>query len=153
MPDTPKTDCYQKAIELLARRPHFHQELAAKLWSRGYGDAEVEGVLQRVTEEGYVDDREQALRVASGPMRRKGYGPRRIRAELEGKGVPSDVADSAIAALFPDRESELEAALEAAQRWRPSTDVEPEKVARHLERKGYSTAVILQVLDQLKRRP
>ena len=83
-------------------------------------------------------------------MRRKGFGPRRIRVDLEGKGVDSETVSSVLEEVFPDRESELDAAIAAVERWRFSRQMDRSKVGRHLERKGYSTGVILQVLETLK---
>ena len=147
MAHPPRADCYQKAIQLLARRPHFRQELASKLLAKGFDGGEVETAVARLSADGYLDDHEHALQVASGPMQRKGYGPRRIRAELEGKGVESVLVSSVLDRVFPDRASEVEAATRAIERWRPFREVDRAKAGRHLERKGYSTAVILQVLD------
>jgi regulatory protein len=134
----------------MARRPHFQRELAAKLLARGFSPDEVDAALSRVTGEGLFDDHQNALNLASGSMRRKGFGPRRIRVDLEGKGVDSETVSSVLEEVFPDRESELDAAIAAVERWRFSRQMDRSKVGRHLERKGYSTGVILQVLESLK---
>ena len=48
--------CYEKAVQLLASRPHFRRELAGKLLQRGYPADEMEATLDRLTEQGYLDD-------------------------------------------------------------------------------------------------
>ncbi|MGB6641572.1 MAG: RecX family transcriptional regulator, partial [Thermoanaerobaculia bacterium] len=83
---TTTTDCYTKAQELLARRPHFRRELAVKLASRKFSPEEVETTLARLAEQGYLDDLEHAFDLARGPLQRKGFGPRRLRYELERRG-------------------------------------------------------------------
>lgn len=149
MTASPRDDCFDKAIELLARRPHFRRELASKLLTRGFDHDEVESVLDRVDDRGLLDDRQNAEILATGSLKRKGFGPRRMRATLESKGVDRELALTVVGEIFPNRESEVEAARIAVQRWRFSRREERAKVGRHLERKGYSTGVVLQVLDEL----
>lgn len=149
MPPSVPADCYDKAIELLARRPHFRRELGVKLLARGYDHEVTSATLDRVDDEGLIDDRQNALTLAFGAMRRKGFGPRRMRANLETKGVDPEIAAAVVEEVFPDREAELEAARTVIERWRLSRSVDRAKAGRHLERKGYSTGVVLQVLDEL----
>ncbi|MEJ2084100.1 MAG: regulatory protein RecX [Acidobacteriota bacterium] len=133
----------------MARRPHFRQELSTKLLARGFSDELISATLDRVDEEGLIDDRQNALTLAFGAMRRKGFGPRRMRANLETKGVDSEIAAEVVEEVFPDREAEVEAARTTIARWRFSRSVDRAKAGRHLERKGYSTGVVLQVLEEL----
>ena len=145
-----RTDCYDKAAELLARRPHFRQEMAAKLLSRSFSLEEVDLTLDRLAEQSLLDDHQNALDLASGRFQRKGFGPRRVRAELERRGVSSDIAPLVLETVFPDRESEVVSARKAMLKWRFSVEEDRHKVARHLERKGYSKSVILQLLDEIR---
>lgn len=151
MTGSPRDDCFDKAIDLLARRPHFRRELASKLLQRGFAADEVDSALDRAESRGLLDDRQNALNLAAGSMSRKGFGPRRMRATLEAKGVDSDIALAVVGEVYPSRDSELEAARMAVERWRFSRHEERRKVGRHLERKGYSTSVVLQVLEELDR--
>lgn len=150
MAKSPRGDCYDKAIELLARRPHFREELASKLLTRRFPHAEIDDAIARVDREGHLDDHRNALNLASGSMRRKGFGPRRIRADLERRGVASETVSLVLDEVFPDRESEVASAKAAVERQRFSDEVDRVKVARHLERKGYSAGVILQLLEELE---
>ena len=145
-----RSDCYDKAAELLARRPHFRQELASKLLARSFSLEEVDLTLDRLAEQSLLDDHQNALDLTSGRFQRKGFGPRRVRAELERRGVSSDIATSVLQTVFPDRESEVEFGRKAMLKWRFSVDEDRHKVARHLERKGYSKSVILQLLDEIR---
>ena len=142
------TDCYTNAQELLARRPHFRRELAVKLASRKFSDEEIETTLARLAEQGYLDDLEHAFDLARGPLRRKGYGPRRLRHELERRGAAEEVVDAVLAAVLAD--GELTPARRAAERWLSRGKRDRQALARHLDRKGYSTGVILRVLEELE---
>ena len=145
---TTTTDCYTKAQELLARRPHFRRALAVKLASREFPDEEIETALARLAEQGYLDDLEHAFDLARGPLQRKGYGPRRLRHELQRRGAPEEVVDAVLAAVLAD--GELTPARQAAQRWLSRGKHDRQALARHLDRKGYTTGVILRVLEELE---
>ena len=143
---TTTTDCYTKAQELLARRPHFRRALAVKLASRKFSDEEIETVLARLAGQGYLDDLEHAFDLTRGPLQRKGYGPRRLRHELERRGAPEEVVDAVLAAVLAD--GELTPARQAAERWVSRGKRDRQALARHLDRKGYSKGVILRVLEE-----
>ena len=147
--------CWSKALDLLSRRPHFRRELEAKLTRRGFSGEAVTATLDRLVELKLLDDRSCAKDLVDGALRRRGYGPARIRAELVRKGAPEDVVDEILAAANPA--DELSLAREASTRWlrgkTPAGAVESrkarERLARHLARKGFTTGVILRVLEDL----
>ncbi len=130
-----------KALELLARRAHFRSQLAAKLAARGFPPAAVQEALDGLCERGYLDDRAAARQWAEGAARHHRYGPRRLRAELLARGVEAEVADEAVAAALGA--GEREQARAAAARFRGS---DPAALARHLDRKGFSKPIILEIV-------
>lgn len=78
------------AVSLLSRRDHGQNELRLKLRLRGYAEEEIRHALERSIDWGYLDDVRfvlSFLRYRSA----KGYGPRRIVAELKERGV--DIGD------------------------------------------------------------
>lgn len=76
-------------MDLLARREHSRRELRTKLVSRNFSPAEVDSVLDQLAEEGLLSDERFAEAYVASCLR-KGHGPKRIRKELEERGV-SDV--------------------------------------------------------------
>lgn len=142
-------DCRDKALDLVARRPHFRRELQRKLLDRGFGFEDVEIVLEELTGLGVLDDLENAEDLASGPMTRKGFGPRRMKSELQRRGVDETTADTAVARIFSDSEEELRRAREAAGRKAFTGQIDRGRLARHLDRKGFSKPVILRIVDEL----
>jgi regulatory protein len=136
--------CYDKAAELLAARPHFRQELAAKLVQRGYPSEDIEQALDRLQSRGYLDDRAAARGFVESRLAR-GEGRQRLRAELLRRGAPEDVAEETLAELTP--EDDLPAARAAAERWARQGGRDPRALARHLERKGFSRRAIVAVLN------
>ncbi len=140
--------CYDKAAQLLAARPHFRAELAAKLAQRDYPPEEVEEALDRLTAQGYLDDRRTARDFVVHRQERGGEGRLRLRAELERRGAPDEAVEEALAELTP--EDDLPAAREAARRWaeRRSRAEDPAALARHLARKGFSRRAIFALLNE-----
>lgn len=135
---------YQKAVQLLGSRPHFRRELQAKLAQRGFPSEEIEEALDRVTGQGYLDDRKTAVAFVEQRLSRSSEGRLRLRAELEKRGAPAEAIEEALAAVPED---DVEPAREAAERWqRLHPRGEPAALARHLARKGFSRRAIFAVL-------
>lgn len=141
-------DCHDKALELVARRPHFRRELEHKLSRRGFSGDEIESALEQLARLELIDDLAHARDLAAGPMARKDFGPRRVRVELMRRGVEEEVAEAVVSEGFSDPGEELRRAREAARRRGGATAMDSAKLARHLDRKGYSKSVILRILEE-----
>jgi len=144
--------CQDKAQRLLALRPHFKAELAKKLEARGFHEQEIEQTLEHLEERGWLDDRRFAIEWTTGPLVRKGYGPRRMRAELERRGVDDDIAEAAVSSVYENVGDELDAARRALERRSKGTG-DRAAAGRFLERRGFSTGVILTILDEIDFEP
>ncbi len=146
MPAREKPSCYEKAVELLARRSHFEAELTRKLGERGYGEEEVSEALARLRQQGYLDDARTAGELVEQRRARGPEGSRRLQAELSRRGVDAGT----IAATVGDisAEEELTAAREATASFRRRGKTDPAALARHLDRKGFSRAAIYAVLRE-----
>lgn len=136
-----------KALQLVARRPHFRAELRRKLVARGFDEDEVTAALGRMTELGYLDDAELAAREGERLRERRGLGRAGIAAELARKGAGPAEVDAALAG--GDADSELEAARAVGKRWLAGRRPDAAALARHLDRKGYAGHVIFRVLREL----
>jgi regulatory protein len=139
--------CYDKAVQLLAARPHFRRELQVKLAKRGFPPEEIEEALDRLAGHGYLDDRKTALSFVEQRLSRNTEGRLRLKAELEKRGAPPEAISEALAALVPD--DDLQPARETAARW---TRLHPRgnggALARHLARKGFSRRAIVAALQE-----
>lgn len=138
-----------KALDLVGRRPHFRRELQQKLLDRGFPTDEVDSALEDLARLGLLDDLGAARDLASGPMTRKGYGPRRMLMELQRRGADETVIETVVAEVFEESEEEYRRASRVALRQGGGPDANRDRLARHLDRKGYSKAVILRVLGDL----
>ena len=139
--------CYDKALELLARRAHFRSELRSKLATRGYPDDEIEPTLDRLAQDGYLDDRATAAEFVESRLARGPEGRRRLAAELGRRGAPEDAIEAVLAEQAAG--DDLPAARQAAERFLRSGRRDPAALARHLDRKGFSRRSILTLLDEL----
>lgn len=146
----PATTCYQRAVRLLAARPHFRRELELKLALRGIDlPAEIDATMDRLAAEGHLDDLRAARDFVAHRLEKGGEGKLRLLAELQRRGAPKEAIE---AALTQVPEDDLEAARKAAEKWaRGRSKKDPAALARHLERKGFSRRAIFAVskLDDL----
>ena len=67
--------------------------------------------------------------------------------ELAKRGAPEAVIDEALESL---PESDLEATRAVAEAWLRRGKVDPMALARHLDRKGFSSGSILTVVDEMR---
>ena len=139
--------CRQKAMDLLARRPHFRAELATKLARRGFESEVVSATCDWLEGLSYLDDRAAAERLVRGALARKGYGPLRMRAELVRRGVTGDVIDHTLAEAWKDGEDRR--ALEVARARAESRGFDRGRIGRHLGSKGYGAAAIRRALERV----
>ena len=135
------------ALDLLARRAHFRNELERKLLTKGWEANDVAAALDRLERSQLIDDRRSAIEFVQSRLRRSPQGRRRLRAELERKGLSGEVIADALAAALPESESDL--ARDAARRFqRRRRTSDPRALARHLERLGFSTRDILTLAEE-----
>lgn len=149
-----RISAYDQAVKLLSRRTHFRREIETKLAQRSYSGDEIAEAVSRLEERRYLDDGEAARQYVAGRTGRGGYGRARLAAELGARGVDRTVADEVLGELLP--EDDYEAAREEAMRagGRP-TPADPEarekiagKIARRLERRGFSRRSIARLLGE-----
>ena len=76
-------------MNLLARREHSETELFRKLRVRNFPETEIRTVLANLTQENLLSNSRFAENYIHY-RRAKGYGPMRIRAELQERGITED---------------------------------------------------------------
>jgi regulatory protein len=143
-------ECSSKAMDLLARRPHFRRQLEDKLLHRGFRREHIAEVCDRLEKSRFLDDLECARGLASGSLRRKAYGPRRLRAELTKRGAPEEIVDRVVGEVFERGEESL--LRESVARWLRRSEWDRQALARHLERKGFNSGAILRVIEEFESR-
>jgi regulatory protein len=147
------TECRQQieavCLRLLARREHSRRELLDKLALRGFQRDEVEPVIEALAERDWQNDERYAecyvrQRIASG------YGPMRIRYELQQRGI--DDAD-------PDAQADeqggwqnllLDVYTSKYGDETSLTQAEWLKRSRFLQQRGFSGEMIKRLFAELK---
>jgi SOS response regulatory protein OraA/RecX len=90
------------ATKALARRDFSERRLRARLERAGVEAAEADAVLERLRDEGVLDDRRLGTNRAQA-LAERGKGDAAIRFDLDAQGLPAEVVDEALAALEPER--------------------------------------------------
>ena len=147
------TKARNTAYRLLTYRARSRKELEEKLKDREFGNAIIEAVVADLTRLGYVNDREFARQWAAGRIRLRGFGGRRIEQELRNKGISRDVIRETLTEVFEDApeadiaQQEAEKKLRSLSRFAP--EVRRRRLAGHLERRGFPSETIYDVLRRV----
>lgn len=133
---------FQKAAKLLAAKSRSVAELRELLTqSQGANKADVEEVLARLSEYGYLNDERFAFGYASSKVRQRPIGRQRLQRDLALKKVNKETADEALELVFAEvSESELiDRAIEKRLRLRgrPENRAEAKSLFDHLLRQGF----------------
>lgn len=150
--------CFDRALNALASRSRSRSDLARWLRQREFTTGEIEPTLERLEALGLLDD----LAFARGFARSRlgtgrGFGPRRVAAELARRGVARAVVDEVFGELRAEGLADETASIElvAGKKWRTMRALEPAVARRRLygflSRRGFSDAAIRQVLAALGR--
>jgi regulatory protein len=129
-----------KAGRILSRRPHSVQEVRDKLWAAGIAEDDIDRAIDRLIELKLLDDLEFARQWVDERSRNKGLAGAALLAELEGKGVATEVARQAIDEAGLDEEAK---AKELAAKYLRKVSGKPplvqaQRIQGMLLRKGFS---------------
>ena len=149
-PPPPDQKLYALALKALSRRPYSTTELEKKLLDYS-GDASLlPAILQRLTDNGYLNDRTYIEVFAHSRRDRKLQGRSRIEIELRGKGLnPKLIREVLDKAYSQEDDSELlKLALEKKLR-SLSAPIDAKKIARlynYLLRHGFQAEAVYREL-------
>lgn len=141
-------------LSQLARRARTIAEMRSYLRKKGHPEHEINRVVLRLEEMGYLNDRDYAERLVAS-SRSRPRGRVRLTSELLAKGVPREIIDSTLASSFTSGEesealnralakavSQAGGGLDAAGRRR---------VASRLLRRGFAPAQVCQAIAAMGR--
>lgn len=140
------------ALRKLAARGRTRYELDQALQAKNVPPSVKDAVLDRMQEVGLVDDASFAADWVASRQQRRHLSRRALRRELDAKGVERSDIDSALNDV--DLDSELTTARDLVERKRATMsglarDVQYRRLAGILGRRGFDTAVTVQVLNEL----
>lgn len=143
------------ALKTLASRAHSIAELRQKLTRRAQEPADIEAVLARLREIGYLNDQRFAEGFATTEKESRGFGRMRVLRDLRARRVAPAVAEQAVAQLFQgqDETAAIEAYLERKFRGKdlPAYLKEDRHLAsafRRLRMAGFAAGPITRVLKR-----
>jgi regulatory protein len=151
--DTTYRNALNSALRILARRDHSVFELTQKLTHRGYDEGMVQRVVAECGRMDYLDDR-RATRQLIDRMKRRGMGARRIRHELQKRGLEGEPAESQLHASVPPSEERALARQAAEKKWKTlanESDFRNKmlRLQRFLRYRGFSDSLIVEMLKEM----
>ncbi len=143
---------YEYAVGALGRRMRTAAELRRLMRTRvekgESGEARVEGVLERLKAQRYVDDESFAADYTR--LRQEGakFGRRRVQQDLQRKGVDGELVASTLEAAYEhvDELALARAFLERKRMRKPENEKETARVVRRLIAAGFSLPIAYKVL-------
>ena len=137
----------QQAAEMAGRRMLSQKELSDRLVKKGTDPQEAQETARWLADLGAVDDAAYAG-VIVRHYAAMGYGPGRVRQELQRRGIPQELWDDALA-LLPEGEEAIERFIRSKCKGKPLDRETQRKLAAALQRRGFSWQEIRPVLNRL----
>ena len=139
----------KRALWLLDKRDYSRAELLKKLTEKGYAEETAAAAVDRLAELGFVDDARYAPIVVRH-YAAKGYGARRVQAELQRRGIPKELWDAAMAEM-PEQDESVDRLLRSRMRGAdPSDRAALKKASDALVRRGYGWDEISAAVERLR---
>jgi len=145
---------YEYGVRTLGRQMRSEAELRRLMQKRAEpserGDAAVAAAMARLKEHGYLDDRAFAETYARLRQENEKLGARRVRRDLQQKGIRSELIAETVEARYGETNEEKLARehLERKRIRKPTNEKETARVMRRLVTAGFSTGAIYKILRQ-----
>ena len=135
------------ALRLLGRRDYTTEELRTRLIARGFSPDDVARALEALVADGLADDRRAARTHIRTGSRVKGRGRRRLRQELDRRGLSAEIATEALAEHSDDDELAALRRVLARRRVKGRLSMaERRRLFQQLLRRGFAPDVIARAL-------
>jgi Uncharacterized protein conserved in bacteria len=147
---------YDRALNMLAFRARSSTELSRALIRKGADPEQVKPVIERLVEQGFLDDAAFARAFTRAKVVGASHSRRRVEQELRRKGVARDIASDAIGKVLEDEGVDQLALVEKAARRKLRTLAELEAPVRRrrlyafLARRGFDAGDIHRVMSALE---
>ncbi len=145
---------YNYAVKALGRRMRTEMDLRRLMEPRvepgAHGDVEIAAALARLKEHGYLNDASFAETYARLRQENQKLGVRRVRQDLQQKGVEKNLIGETLEARYGQTNEEALARehLEKKRIGKPKNEKETARIMRRLMAAGFSTATIYKILRQ-----
>ena len=145
---------YDYAVKALGRQMRTEAELRRLMTPRAEpgvpGEAAVKAVLLRLKTHGYLNDAAFAETYARLRQENEKFGVRRVRQDLQHKGIRPELIAETLEARYGSTNEEALARqhLERKRIRKPANEKETARIMRRLVAAGFSTGVIYKILRQ-----
>lgn len=146
-----RSETKARAARLASSRMLSKKELSDRLVKKGTDPQEAQETARWLADLGAVDDAAYAG-VIVRHYAAMGYGPGRVRQELQHRGVPRELWDDALARM-PDPEEAIDRFLTAKLRGKTPDRATLQRLSAALQRRGFSWQDIRPALARLDREP
>lgn len=137
------------ARTLCSRAEYAPDEVRQRLFRRGMHSADIEQIIDRLTDERYLDEARFAGAFVRSKVEYAGWGRRKIAAALAQKRIPRAIVAEALDAIDPQMYLErLQAVVDAARRRDPEPDTYEgrTRIFRHAASRGFEPDLIAKLL-------
>ena len=148
------------AVKLLAGRAHSTGELRDKLKRRAENPAEIDDLLARLKDLGYLDDRRYAESFASNRLANDRLGSTRVIQDLRQRRVAPALAERSVAKVYSEVDEEQLITEWIRRKYRKAPrerlfqeDRELASAFGRLRRAGFRTGQIVRVLKKFAKNP
>jgi regulatory protein len=153
-------ELFEYAVKCLGARACSTGDLKSKLWRRAANPPDIDAVIARLNDIGYLNDQRFAEDYASARVENDGFGRMRVLNDLRTRRVSPEMADKAVERALEGR-SEAELIDAFIERRMPSIakggPIEDEKklaaAYRKLRRAGFTSGPVLSALKRIAARP
>jgi regulatory protein len=144
---------YDRAIHFLSYRPRSRAEVERNLAQAGTDEAAIQAAIERLTQQGLLDDAEFARFWVENRERFRPRGARALRQELRQKGVDEEITAAALSDLDPAANAYAAAqprALRMAALAQSDARSFRQKLSSYLLRRGFDFEVVREIVTRLE---
>ncbi len=141
------SEAYDQASRWLTRRSHSERELREKLRLAEHPAALIEATIVRLHSFGYLDDAKLAADVAA-KRTAQGYGPLRLRADLERRGIDAATIDATLREEPDDQQTIARRLLLARFPRGIDAPRDRARAARFLINRGFDEETLLAIIGE-----
>lgn len=139
---------YNRALNLIMRRPRSQQELQQYLKRKDYDEELARAIIKKLESNGFVDDADFARRWIENRRLLKATSKRRLLQELRQKGVEQEIIDVALQADETDEQQVLKGLI--ARKRQQSRYKDDLKLMQYLFRQGFDYGSIKTALEDVE---
>lgn len=148
---------FDYAVKRLAARAHSKGELRDKLRRKAEREEDVEGVLRRLEEFKYLDDRKFAEGYAAARLEDRQLGARRVVQDLRARRVAPSLAEQTVRRVYGDVDEEALIEDYLRRKYHSANAFQDQKglaaAYGRLLRAGFTPGNIIRVLRRVARQP